>query len=259
MVGAGPASPLSELRWGPGARAVAVIPHPDDELWFGGTLRALADRGVAVELLAMSSGEAGTDYLPRDGGRLSGAELAAWREAELRESAALLGVAGVECWRLPDGRLEGLGAAEVVARLSGRFLGAELVLTLGRDGIYGHRDHVAVTRWVEAALAQLEARGEGPPAAFGVVFEPGVFDAQWSSFARRRPELAVTDWIAKGRGVPPGEEAMRVGIEAVEAVKRAAIRAHRSQLRGPDEAAFFVPGTLPLMLGIERFERLGAT
>lgn len=255
MADAGPASPLSELKWGPGARAVAIIPHPDDELWFGGTLRRLADRGMSVELLAMTSGEAGTDYMPRESGRLFGAELAAWREGELRESAALLGVASVACWRLPDGRLEGVGAGEVVARLSGRFLGAGLVLTLGRDGIYGHRDHVAVTRWVEAALASL---GEGAPEAFGVVFEPGVFDAQWTSFSRRRPELAVADWIAKGRGVPPGEEAMRVAIEAVEAVKRAAIRAHRSQLRGPDEAAFFVPGTLPLMLGVERFERLGS-
>lgn len=240
-----------------GARVVAVIPHPDDELWFGGTLRVLADRGLRVELIAMSSGEAGTDYLARDGGRLVGAELAAWREGELRESASLLGVADVECWRLPDGRLEGVSDSELVSRLSERFRGARLVLTLGRDGVYGHRDHVAVTGWVEAALAEIDGR-EGVPEAFGAVFEPGVFDAQWTSFVRRRPELAVADWIAKGRGVRLGEEAWRVGIVEVEAAKRAAIRAHRSQLRGPDEAAFFVPGTLPLMLGVERFERLGS-
>jgi LmbE family N-acetylglucosaminyl deacetylase len=238
-------------------RAVAVIPHPDDELWFGGTLRLLADRGVRVELIAMSSGEAGTDYLAREGGRLSGAALAAWREGELAESARLLGVAELDFWRLPDGRLEALGGegGDVVARLAERLRGTDLVLTLGRDGIYGHRDHVAVTRWVEAALGEL---GEAAPEAFGVVFEPGVFDAQWTGFSRRRPELAVADWIAKGRGTVFGEEALRVDIAGVEAVKRAAIRAHKSQIRGPDEAAFFVPGTLPLMLGVERFERLGA-
>lgn len=241
-----------------GARVVAVVPHPDDELWLGGTLRVLADRGARVELVAMSSGEAGTDYLPREGGRLVGAELAAWREGELRESARLLGVADVACWRLPDGRLEAVAEAEVVSRLSERFREARLVLTLGRDGVYGHRDHVAVTRWVEAALDAVGELGEATPEGFGVVFEPGVFDAQWTSFVRRRPELAVEDWIAKGRGVPPGEEAWRVGISEVEPAKRAAIRAHRSQLRGPDEAAFFVPGTLPLMLGVERFERLGS-
>ena len=127
---------------------------------------------------------------------------------------------------------------------------ADLVLTLGRDGVYGHRDHVTATRWVQDAL------GDRAPDAFGVVFEPGVFDAQWKSFVKRRPELAVADWIANGRGTDVGDEAWRVEIGAVEDAKRAAIRAHRSQLRGPDESAFFVPGTLPLLLGCERFERL---
>ncbi|HRE89915.1 MAG TPA: PIG-L family deacetylase, partial [Myxococcota bacterium] len=222
----------------------------------------LADLGARVELIAMTSGEAGTDYMARDGGRLSGAELGAWREGELRESAALLGVVGVDFWRLPDGRLDavvgdggdGARGLDVARRLVERLRDAEIVLTLGRDGIYGHRDHVAVTRWVEVALSEL---GQATPEAFGVVFEPGVFDAQWTGFSRRRPELAVADWIAKGRGTASGEEALRVAIGGVEAVKRAAIRAHKSQLRGPDEAAFFVPGTLPLMLGEERFERLG--
>lgn len=230
---------------------LAVVPHPDDELWFGGTLRLLTDEGASVRLITMSSGEAGTDYAPREGGRLVGAELARWREAELQESATILGVKDLECWRLPDGQLERV-EADVVPRLVNAMAGVDLVLTLGRDGIYGHRDHVVVTSWVEAALAQVAG-----VEAFGVVFEPGVFDTQWTGFAKRRPELAVADWIARGRGTALGDEAWSVDITAVEAAKKAAIRAHRSQLRGPDEAAFFVPGTLPLMLGVERFERLG--
>jgi LmbE family N-acetylglucosaminyl deacetylase len=229
---------------------LAVIPHPDDELWFGGTLRVLAEAGRSIHLIAVTSGEAGTDYQPRDGERLRGEALARWREGELRESAGILGVDAVECWGLPDGRLEALEPEPIIARLVAAMRGVELVLTLGRDGIYGHRDHVAVTRWVAAAAAEVAV------VAYGVVFEPGVFDTQWRSFAKRRPELAVAEWIDNGRGTRLGEEAWRVEIGHVEPHKRAAIRAHRSQLRGPDEAAFFVPGTLPLMLGVERFERL---
>jgi LmbE family N-acetylglucosaminyl deacetylase len=251
---------------------LAVIPHPDDELWFAGTLALAARGGAAVSLLCVTRGEAGTDYLAREGGRLKGEALAAWRDGELDASARILGVGEVTRWGLPDGGLEGLEPTDltdltdptdpteqddVVARLVALMDGVDRVLTLGRDGIYGHRDHVAVTRWVEAALVRLGSDGRPVPAAFGVVFPPGVFDAQWTSFAKRRPELAVSDWIAKGRGTALGDEAWSVDIGAVENLKRQAIRAHASQLRGPDEAAFFVPGTLPLMLGFERFERLG--
>lgn len=243
-------------------RALVVTPHPDDELWMGGAIALLSRAGASVSLTCMTRGEAGTDYLARDGERLQGEALARWRQGELEASAKILGVEEVSCWGLPDGGLDGLDEAElarVVGRLAervdrlGRDGGVELVLTLGRDGIYGHRDHVAVTRWVEAALR----RCGRPPVAFGVVFAPGVFDAQWKSFVKRRPELAVSDWIARGRGTPFGEEGWAVEIQTVEADKRAAILAHRSQLRGPDEASFFVPGTLPHMLGVERFERLG--
>ncbi len=257
----GVAQGFSELSAKAGReRVLAVIPHPDDELWFAGTLTLAARAGAAVTLLCMTRGEAGTDYLAREGGRLKGEALAAWRDGELDESARVLGVNEVTRWVLPDGGLEGLAPVEqerVVARLMTLMDGVDRVLTLGRDGIYGHRDHVAVTRWVEAALLRLGSEGRPVPDAFGVVFPPGVFDAQWTSFAKRRPELAIEDWITRGRGTVLGDEAWTVDIVAVESVKRQAIRAHASQLRGPDESAFFVPGTLPLMLGFERFERLG--
>ncbi|MCC6619863.1 MAG: PIG-L family deacetylase [Deltaproteobacteria bacterium] len=233
---------------------VVVTPHPDDELWLAGTIATAVRAGSRVRLVCLTRGEAGTDYLPREGGRLVGEALAAWRQGELGASAALLGVAAVEVWGLPDGRLAEVPEVEVVPRLVTIMRGVGLVLGLGVDGIYGHRDHVTATRWIRRALAAL---GPDAPPAYGVVFAPGLFDATWASFARRRPELAARDWIGSGRGTPRGAEALVVPIgPEIEAVKRAAIRAHGSQLRGPDETAFFVPGTFVHLLGEERFERL---
>jgi len=238
------------------ADILVVTPHPDDELWLAGTIATAARAGSRIALVCLTRGEAGTDYLERAGGRLTGEALAAWREQELAASAAILGVAAVEAWGLPDGRLAALPEAEVVPRLAARMRSVGLVLTLARDGIYGHRDHVTATRWVERALASL---GGAAPPAYGVTFAPGLFDATWASFARRRPELAEPDWIAAGRGTPIGHEALAVPLDAaVEDLKRRAVRAHASQLRGPDEDAFFVPGTFRHMLAVERFERLAA-
>lgn len=239
-------------------RVVVVTPHPDDELWLAGTLALAARAGAAVELTCLTRGEAGTDYLlDRPGGRLSGEALAAERGRELAACAEVLGLAAARAWDLPDGRLADVDDGLVVPRLAACMAGAGLVLGLGRDGVYGHRDHVATTRWIERALHALTLDGRAAPPSYGVVFAPGIFDTTWSSFVKRRPTLAVPDWITSGRGTPEGHEAARVDIGAVEDVKRRAIRAHRSQLRGADEAAFFVPGTLVHMLGRERFERLG--
>ncbi len=235
---------------------MVLIPHPDDELWLAGTIALTARDGARVRVVCMTRGEAGTDYLVRPGGRLVGDALAAWREDELHASAALLGVTDVEVWGLPDGRLEAQDEAPIVTRIADAIATCDTVLTLGADGVYGHRDHTTTTRWLRIALGLLATSGAPVPEALGVVFAPGLFDTTWASFAKRRPELAVADWVARGRGTPVGSEAREVDIRSVEDIKRRAIRAHASQLRGPDETAFFVPGTFPHLMGHERFERL---
>jgi LmbE family N-acetylglucosaminyl deacetylase len=125
------------------ARAVCIAAHPDDVDFFaGGTVLLMSGRGVAVDLVVVTSGDKGT----RDPAR-AGAELAAAREGEQRASAALLGVARVEFLRQPDSQvvddleLRGLLVREI------RRSRPDVLLTFSPMPDYRqHPDHRAVGR-----------------------------------------------------------------------------------------------------------------
>lgn len=73
-------------------RVLAIGAHPDDvDLYAGGLVAALAAAGAWVSLADLTAGELATRGTP---------EL---RAKEAGEAARLLGVAGRECLRLPDG------------------------------------------------------------------------------------------------------------------------------------------------------------
>jgi LmbE family N-acetylglucosaminyl deacetylase len=91
------------------SRVLVLSPHPDDEsIGCGGSLRKHVMDGDEVRIVFLTSGEAG-------GHGLAPKEAAAKREAEGHAAAAVLGVDGVEFWRLPDGALS--VSPEGVARL----------------------------------------------------------------------------------------------------------------------------------------------
>ena len=78
-------------------RALAFGTHPDDiEIGCGGTVALLAQRGFDITHVILTSGEAGSDRIPPG-------ETGPLREREAREAAKVLGAAGVEFLRYPDG------------------------------------------------------------------------------------------------------------------------------------------------------------
>lgn len=84
------------------ARALAIAAHPDDiESWCGGTLALMAAAGCEVRLVLVTSGDKGSDDPA-----MTPARIAAAREAEALAAARLLGLAGVEFLRFPDGEVE---------------------------------------------------------------------------------------------------------------------------------------------------------
>jgi LmbE family N-acetylglucosaminyl deacetylase len=88
------------------ASAVVVAPHPDDEtLGLGGLLQMLSARGAAVEVVAVTDGEASH----AGSTRVTRAELAAWRADERDLALSRLGLAGgaVVRLRLADGQVAG--------------------------------------------------------------------------------------------------------------------------------------------------------
>ena len=142
---------------------LCVVAHPDDEtILCGGTLARLASRGVAVHYLCLTRGEGGELGEPP---RCARAELGQVREREMvcavqalgGKSLTFLGYVDPEVG--PNDTLSAPAADPVM--LAGQVVnslkqfGAEVVLTHGSNGEYGHPAHQLTHRAALAAVASL--------------------------------------------------------------------------------------------------------
>lgn len=146
---------------------LVVVPHPDDEVFGAGGLLVLASwDGLKTGVLTLTQGEAG-----RTLGLCSREELPQRRVEELRRSAEILEVDHLEVLSfpnglpqhkdgLPRGPFSGKGlqdhpeAEEAIRKrlLSWR---PHYVVTFPPDGINGHPDHVACSRYTTQAASGL--------------------------------------------------------------------------------------------------------
>jgi LmbE family N-acetylglucosaminyl deacetylase len=126
---------------------LGVWAHPDDEAYTSAGLMAeFRRRGDRVVVVTATLGEHGTS----DPTMWPPAELAAVRHAELRNSLATLGVEELHLLGYEDGGCELLDGTAAIAR---HIADAEpdLIVTFGPDGMTGHPDHRAVSRWTTDA------------------------------------------------------------------------------------------------------------
>ncbi len=134
------------------SRLLAITAHPDDESGsFGGTLALYAARGVAVEVVCATRGEAGRHRGPAQ----TPQEVAELRAGEFRRACQVLGVGWCEIWDYPDGGLNRVGFLNLGARLCRliRERRPEVVLTMGPEGGFsGHADHSAITHFATFAF-----------------------------------------------------------------------------------------------------------
>jgi len=80
-------------------RVMVFAPHPDDEiLGCGGTLAAHAEAGDSVTVVYMTSGDAGSRYIPKE-------QLGPIREREALKACSLLGITDLVFLRNPDSYL----------------------------------------------------------------------------------------------------------------------------------------------------------
>jgi LmbE family N-acetylglucosaminyl deacetylase len=169
-------------------RVLVLSPHPDDDaIGCGGTLRKHVVAGDEVRVVFLSSGEKGGHGRPPD-------ETARVREREAEAAAAILGLAGVEFWRQPDGAIQ--PSPELVARLRGvlgEFRPWRVYVPHERDT---HSDHRAAVDMLRAAHGGLA----GPPVV--LMFEV------WTPLETFDHVEDVSEFVG---------------------VKRTAIRAHASQ------------------------------
>lgn len=133
-------------------RLLAVTAHPDDESGaLGGTLALYARRGVSVEVVCATRGEAGRHR----GQARTDAELAATRVEEFHDACRLLGVSWNQIWEYPDRALNRIGLPDLGVRLCRviRERRPDVIVSMGLEGgLSGHPDHAAITHFATFAF-----------------------------------------------------------------------------------------------------------
>jgi len=148
---------------------LAVLAHPDDETFgMGGTLALYASRGVQVDLVCATRGEAGTvspEHLQHH------QSVAALREDELRCAAQHLGLRAVHFLDYRDSGMPGSSdnqhpqalinapIEQVVQKVTHliRQIRPQVVITFDPMGGYGHPDHIATHK---ATVEAFHAAGD---------------------------------------------------------------------------------------------------
>jgi N-acetyl-1-D-myo-inositol-2-amino-2-deoxy-alpha-D-glucopyranoside deacetylase len=218
------------------ATLLALLAHPDDEIFHGGMLAHLSERGVRVTVVSATAGDAGKVH-PSLG---AVSDLAATRTAELRASCAELGLeepillgyhdsARKDRFRADDPRaLSNVDMLEVEAAIVALIerLRPQVLFTFEPHGGYYHPDHVAIQRATTAAFFSSGVLGdEAPERLFYATMASDVFRA-----------LAEA---SRGRGIVDGLDAkvfaaapemIAVSFDASRYVdtKFSALTAHRS-------------------------------
>jgi LmbE family N-acetylglucosaminyl deacetylase len=211
---------------------LVVVAHPDDESFgCGSVLLYASDAGYETAVLCASRGEAGESRVRTD-------DLAALREAELREASRILGVGTVRFLDYADSGMTGelepgtLAAADphtVTAEVRSVLdeLRPDVVVTL--DARDGHRDHSAIR---DATIAAVDTAYH-PPAATYLWCLARSSMARWASHIRSTGGDA---YRSLGELGTPDEDITTLLDVASHVPKRwEAIRAHASQASPYDD------------------------
>ncbi|HYO62582.1 MAG TPA: PIG-L family deacetylase [Pyrinomonadaceae bacterium] len=219
-----------------------IFAHPDDES-FGaaGTAARYAEEGARLTLVTATRGDKGKCGEPPV---CRPEELAAVREAELREAARLLGIGDVRVFDYLDRELASAPADEVRAQLVRviREVRPQVVVTFDPHGVNLHPDHVAISRFAsDAVSAAADPRWHpeaGPAHRVGRLL--------WTT---PRPffDLARLERPEREPGVD-----FLVNTSRWWGRKAAALRAHRSQHLQIDKLFFDVPDS-EAVLSVEAF------
>lgn len=131
---------------------MAIFAHPDDEAFgTGGTLSKYAQEGVEVHLVMATLGQVGRLANPQI---TLNEPISVVRERELRCACEAYGIEHLHLLGYMDGQTTIAPQSEAVFKIVKlmRQYRPQVVMSFGPEGIYGHYDHLAVHRWVTAAV-----------------------------------------------------------------------------------------------------------
>ena len=147
-----PASDVSQL-----GTILQIWAHPDDESYLAGGLSIRAvDNGQRVVCVTATHGEAGGDPA------IAPDVVAATRDRELAGALDALGIREHVQFDYPDGGCHAVDNGLVVRRITHLIesVRPDTIVTFGPDGVTGHADHRAVSRWVTQAWAATGHRSQ---------------------------------------------------------------------------------------------------
>jgi len=217
--------------------------HPDDEaIATGGTMASLAEQGHRVVLVTATGGELGE---VADGFLDPGETLAARRAVELAAAARTLGVdrqvfLGYEDSGMagePSAERQGCFATADVHEAAERLAAildeesSDVLVTYDEHGGYGHPDHIQVH-----VVGMAAADRSGTPVVYMATMD--------RDFMRELRASAAADGVgldedlddADGMGEPSERITTEVDVTPWVGTKRAAMRAHASQI--PEDSFF---------------------
>ena len=263
----------------PDHRLLILFAHPDDEAFpVGGTIAMHTARGVTARLITTTSGELGEIRQPGSATRATIGEV---RRAELAEAVAELGIASHEVLQYRDSGMAGwddnhhpqafvqADEHEVVARLvfEIRRFRPQVILTFGKDGLYGHPDHIAICNHGTTAF-RLAADDTAFPHHMAIGIRPHRTDRLFYSVRPRGFRVHMAEALqAAGIDAPlPSSDRANDGADPDSIdltldvsdgldAKMACIRRHFTQLQ-PDWPYERLPRAVTAsIIGIEHFIR----
>lgn len=253
---------------------LAVFAHPDDETFgVGGTMARYAAHGLPVTMVCATRGEVGEIS---SGSEATPDTLGQFREQELREAMAILGVKDVRFLGFRDSGMKGTPENEdprafanahpaaVVHMLvrTIREVQPRAIITWDEAGGYGHPDHVAIHHHATAAFHAAADASTFPTT--GAPFSPaGLFylAIPFEEFGRamqtmRERGLDVPDVGDTGIDeLPHAVPNVRIDVQGFLETKEQAMRTHRTQI-GDVEGFLHLPDDIRRQFfGIEHFFR----
>lgn len=203
-------------------RLLGVWAHPDDEAYLSAGLMArVRAAGGQVTVVTATRGEKGTD----DPADYDQDHFGALREYELRRSLASVGVDDVRFLDFRDGECDIADDESAITSIADVIADVrpDAIVTFGPDGMTGHADHRAVSRWTTEAFRRT-VNGE-------LLYATVTHD--WASrHQRMNEELGVYADCPDGRPVSVGRRAVALECTLTEReldLKRSALAAHGSQ------------------------------
>jgi mycothiol conjugate amidase Mca len=238
---------------------MAVLAHPDDEVWTAATMAKYADEGIRTVLVTATLGEEGEIRDPDLDPGAAQQRLGEIRRIELQRSAEIIGISALHVLGFRDSGMAGTPAnndprnfhnadpVDALGRLV-RIIREErpqVIVTDNERGTYGHPDHLATHRTTVAAF---DAAGD--PAQFsGNGLEPWQPQKLYYNAFGRSDFLRLRDFLRE-RGISWGSDEELEGILEISVPDeqittcidvipyrsrlRDAMRVHRTQVAADD-------------------------